>query len=98
MTIALHRAFTYGQDLLKKHVLFRMDNGDAKIEPTKRIMQKVLEEFHGVLKEARTNFYVGTDKRLTHWDHKRMLYVVEQIVSMFDVYFAVEFQVMGFGN
>ncbi|XP_065073914.1 fer-1-like protein 6 [Ochlerotatus camptorhynchus] len=79
LTIALHRAFTYGQELLRKYVLFRMDNVDAKIETMKRVMQNVLDEFHKVLKEARTNFYVGTDKRLTHWDHKRMLYVVEQV-------------------
>ncbi|XP_062543493.1 otoferlin [Armigeres subalbatus] len=79
---ALQRAFTRGRDLLQKYILFRMDNGEKGIQPLKHAMRNVLENFGESLKVARADFNVRKDKRLTHWDHKWMLYIVEQIDSI----------------
>ncbi|KXJ78396.1 hypothetical protein RP20_CCG004777 [Aedes albopictus] len=79
LTLALRRAVTQGRNLQQKFTLFRMDNGERQIPPLRRAMLSVLTDFGGYLKTARENLYVRNDKRLTQWDHKWMLFVVEQI-------------------
>lgn len=80
MTIALRLAVDHGRNLLEKVVLFRMGNGE--ISALKHAMENVLIDFGGYLKKARDNLFIRKDKLLTQWDHKRMLYAMEQIVSI----------------
>ncbi|XP_053686796.1 fer-1-like protein 6 [Sabethes cyaneus] len=81
-SIALYRIGQFGKYLLDTYQLFRIENGAKSINVLKIALGSVCADIHAKLLAAKGNLYAESDKRLTHWDRKWMLFLNEQIESL----------------
>ncbi|XP_055527083.1 otoferlin [Wyeomyia smithii] len=75
----LHQTWQLSRRLLDKYQLFRIDNGAKAVDALKVALASVCDDIHENLLAIKGAAYGESDKRLTHWDQKWLLYLNEQI-------------------